>query len=133
AMGLAGPKIELIPHQLYIADEVSRRHAPRVLLADEVGLGKTIEAGLILHRLLLAGRVERALLLVPDSLTHQWLVELLRRFSLEVTLLDEQQSLAQAGDNPFDSGQLVLASQDWLFANPHRQRQAEACRWDLMI
>jgi ATP-dependent helicase HepA len=133
AMGLAGPKIDLIPHQLYIADEVSRRHAPRVLLADEVGLGKTIEAGLILHRLLLSGRAERALILVPDSLTHQWLVELLRRFALEVTLLDEQQSLAQAGDNPFDSGQLVLASQDWLFANPHRQQQAEACHWDLMI
>ncbi|MGO2132577.1 MAG: RNA polymerase-associated protein RapA [Halomonas sp.] len=133
AMGLAGPKIDLIPHQLYIADEVSRRHAPRVLLADEVGLGKTIEAGLILHRLLLSGRAKRALILVPDSLTHQWLVELLRRFALEVTLLDEQQSLAQAGENPFDSGQLVLASQDWLFANPHRQQQAEDCHWDLMI
>ncbi|UYG08034.1 RNA polymerase-associated protein RapA [Halomonas sp. M4R1S46] len=133
ALGLAGPRIDLIPHQLYIADEVARRHAPRVLLADEVGLGKTIEAGLILHRLLLTGRGERALILVPASLTHQWLVELLRRFSLEVTLLDEQQSLAHGGGNPFEAGQLVLASQDWLFANPHRQAQAEACDWDLLI
>lgn len=133
ALGLTGPKIDLIPHQLYIADEVSRRHAPRVLLADEVGLGKTIEAGLILHRLLLNGRVERALILVPDSLTHQWLVELLRRFALEVTLLDEQQSQASAETNPFETGQLILASQQWLFANPHRQSQAEACRWDLLI
>ncbi|EWH01610.1 hypothetical protein Q427_13270 [Halomonas sp. BC04] len=74
ALGMSGPRIDLIPHQLYIADEVSRRHAPRVLLADEVGLGKTIEAGLILHRLLLTGRAERALILVPPSLTHQcWL------------------------------------------------------------
>ncbi|AMC99258.1 RNA polymerase-associated protein RapA [Halomonas chromatireducens] len=133
ALGMSGPRIDLIPHQLYIADEVSRRHAPRVLLADEVGLGKTIEAGLILHRLLLTGRAERALILVPPSLTHQWLVELLRRFALDVTLLDEQQSLAQAESNPFESGQLVLASQDWLFANPHRQAQAEACSWDLLI
>ncbi|MDW5376157.1 RNA polymerase-associated protein RapA [Halomonas sp. HP20-15] len=133
ALGLAGPKIDLIPHQLYIADEVSRRHAPRVLLADEVGLGKTIEAGLILHRLLLNGRAERALILVPDSLTHQWLVELLRRFALDVTLLDEQQSQAHGEANPFDAGQLILASQQWLFANPHRQRQAEACAWDLLI
>ncbi|PSJ21266.1 RNA polymerase-associated protein RapA [Halomonas sp. ND22Bw] len=133
ALGLAGPRIDLIPHQLYIADEVSRRQAPRVLLADEVGLGKTIEAGLILHRLLLTGRAERALILVPASLTHQWLVELLRRFSLEVTLLDEQQSLAQGDGNPFEAGQLVLASQDWLFANPHRQAQAEAVDWDLLI
>ena len=133
ALGMSGPRIDLIPHQLYIADEVSRRHAPRVLLADEVGLGKTIEAGLILHRLLLTGRAERALILVPPSLTHQWLVELLRRFALDVTLLDEQQSLAQAETNPFESGQLVLASQDWLFANPHRQAQAESCSWDLLI
>ncbi|WP_027961748.1 RNA polymerase-associated protein RapA [Halomonas halodenitrificans] len=133
ALGLSGPRIDLIPHQLYIADEVARRHAPRVLLADEVGLGKTIEAGLILHRLLLTGRAERALILVPDSLTHQWLVELLRRFALEVTLLDEQQSQAHGDTNPFEAGQLILASQDWLFANPHRQTQAQACSWDLLI
>jgi len=133
ALGLAGPRIDLIPHQLYIADEVARRHAPRVLLADEVGLGKTIEAGLILHRMLLTGRAERALILVPPSLMHQWLVELLRRFALEVTLLDEQQSLAQAEANPFESGQLILASQAWLFANPQRQEQAAACDWDLLI
>nr|WP_297460442.1 RNA polymerase-associated protein RapA [uncultured Halomonas sp.] len=133
ALGLAGPKIDLIPHQLYIADEVARRHAPRVLLADEVGLGKTIEAGLILHRLLLSGRAERALILVPDSLTHQWLVELLRRFALDVTLLDERQSQAYGDANPFETGQLILASQQWLFANPPRQAQAEACAWDLLI
>ncbi|PAU74396.1 RNA polymerase-associated protein RapA [Halomonas salipaludis] len=133
ALGLAGPKIDLIPHQLYIADEVSRRHAPRVLLADEVGLGKTIEAGLILHRLLLTGRAERALILVPDSLTHQWLVELLRRFALDVRLLDEHQSLAHLDGNPFESAQLILASQQWLFANPQRQTQAQSCDWDLLI
>ncbi|MBD3897984.1 RNA polymerase-associated protein RapA [Halomonas sp. ML-15] len=133
ALGLAGPKIDLIPHQLYIADEVARRHAPRVMLADEVGLGKTIEAGLILHRLLLTGRAERALILVPDSLTHQWLVELLRRFALDVRLLDEHQSLAHLDGNPFESAQLILASQQWLFANPQRQTQAQSCDWDLLI
>lgn len=133
ALGFSGPRIDLIPHQLYIANEVANRHAPRVLLADEVGLGKTIEAGLILHRLLLNGRVERALILVPDSLTHQWLVELLRRFSLNVSLLDETQSLAHGSENPFESAQLVLASQGWLFANPQRQEQALASQFDLLI
>ncbi|MCE7519409.1 RNA polymerase-associated protein RapA [Vreelandella titanicae] len=133
ALGFSGPRIDLIPHQLYIANEVANRHAPRVLLADEVGLGKTIEAGLILHRLLLNGRVERALILVPDSLTHQWLVELLRRFSLNVSLLDETQSQAHGSANPFESAQLVLASQGWLFANPQRQEQALASQFDLLI
>jgi ATP-dependent helicase HepA len=47
--------------------------------ADEVGLGKTIEACLIVHRLLLSGRAERVLILVPEHLVHQWFVELLRR------------------------------------------------------
>jgi ATP-dependent helicase HepA len=47
-----------------------------VLLADEVGLGKTIEAGLIIHQQLLTGRASRVLILVPDSLVHQWLVEM---------------------------------------------------------
>ncbi|BBI58962.1 hypothetical protein HSBAA_02680 [Vreelandella sulfidaeris] len=133
ALGFSGPRIDLIPHQLYIANEVANRHAPRVLLADEVGLGKTIEAGLILHRLLLNGRVERALILVPDSLTHQWLVELLRRFSLNVSLLDETQSQAHGSANPFESAQLVLASQGWLFANTQRQEQALASQFDLLI
>ncbi|WP_447956885.1 RNA polymerase-associated protein RapA [Vreelandella sp. EE7] len=133
ALGFSGPRIDLIPHQLFIADEVARRHAPRVMLADEVGLGKTIEAGLILHRLLMNGRVARALILVPDSLTHQWLVELLRRFSLNVSLLDESQSLAHGDENPFDSAQLILASQGWLFANRERQAQALASQFDLLI
>ena len=90
SFGLHGPRVSLIPHQMYIANEVSNRIAPRVLLADEVGLGKTIEAGLILHRLTLTGKIHRALIIVPEPLLHQWLVELLRRFNLRFTLIDEQ-------------------------------------------
>src|SRR5690606_28337275 len=57
--GFIGGRIDLIPHQLYIAHEVSSRYAPRVLLSDQVGLGKTIEACLIIHRLLLSGQISR--------------------------------------------------------------------------
>jgi ATP-dependent helicase HepA len=95
--GLAGPRVQLLPHQLYIANEVAQRHEPRVLLADEVGLGKTIEAGLILHQQLISGRVKRALIVVPTSLQHQWLVEMLRRFNLAFTLLDEARCQALVG------------------------------------
>ncbi|HEX2612126.1 MAG TPA: hypothetical protein VHO02_00840, partial [Fibrobacteria bacterium] len=61
ARGLAGARMALLPHQLGIAHEISSRHRPRVLLADEVGLGKTIEAGLVFHRLLATGQVSRVL------------------------------------------------------------------------
>lgn len=63
--GLIGSRVGLIPHQLYIAHEVGQRFAPRVLLADEVGPGKTIEAGLIIHQQLKTGRSER--ILIPGS------------------------------------------------------------------
>jgi ATP-dependent helicase HepA len=92
--GFVGGRIDLVPHQLYIAQEVSSRYAPRVLLSDQVGLGKTIEAGLILHRLLLSGQVSRVLILVPDSLVHQWFVEMLRRFNLWFHIFDEERCAA---------------------------------------
>ena len=103
--GLLGARVQLLPHQLFIASEVARRHQPRVLLADEVGLGKTIEAGLILHQQLVSGRASRALVVVPDSLVHQWLVEMLRRFNLRFTILDEAccQAIQAGGDDPIDA------------------------------
>jgi len=135
--GLAGARIEMIPHQIFIASEVASRLRPRVLLADEVGLGKTIEAGLILHRLHLTGRAARVLILVPEPLIHQWFVEMLRRFNLLFALFDEARCAAiEAGDpdgNPFHDSQLILASVTLLEAKPARARQAEAGEWDLVI
>ena len=80
--GLRGNRAGLIPHQLHIAQEVGNRINPRVLLADEVGLGKTIEAGMILQNQLFAEKVQRVLIIVPETLQHQWLVEMFRRFNL---------------------------------------------------
>ena len=154
--GLAGPKVSLLPHQMYIAEQVASRFAPRVLLADEVGLGKTIEAGLILHRQLLTGRTRRALVVVPPALLHQWLVEMLRRFNLSFTLLDEERCQALDGTeedvldfelddeqlldrleedevNPFESAQLVLCSLDFLTGNSQRLEQALAAEWDMLL
>ena len=135
--GFIGGRIDLIPHQLYIAQEVAHRHAPRVLLSDEVGLGKTIEAGLILHRLLLCGRADRILVLVPESLVHQWFVELLRRFNVWLHIFDEARCAAiEAGDpeaNPFLDDQLVLTSIDFLAGNSRRSAQAVAAGWDLLV
>jgi len=135
--GFLGGRIDLLPHQLSIAAEVTARLLPRVLLADEVGLGKTIEACLILHRLLLTGRAERVLILVPDSLVHQWFVELLRRFSLWFAIFDRERCEAleaeQPGANPFLEDQRVLCSLAFLMGDPRRLEQALTAGWDLLI
>jgi len=134
--GLLGARIQLLPHQLYIASEAANRYAPRVLLADEVGLGKTIEAGLIIHQQLLTGRANRVLIAVPDSLVHQWLVEMLRRFNLFFTILDEERCLAlvESGtENPFESAQLLLCSMSFLSGQSGRLEQATAADWDLLV
>ena len=135
--GFTGGRIDLIPHQLYIASEVSGRLAPRVLLADEVGLGKTIEACLILHRLLLTGRAQRVLIVLPESLVHQWFVELLRRFNLWFHIFDEERceaiESANPEVNPFLDDQLVLASIGLFTRSEARLRQALAAGWDLLV
>ena len=135
--GLVGPRLELLPHQFYIASEITSRRRPRVLLADQTGLGKTIEASLILHRLLLTGRARRALILVPDALVHQWLVELSRRFHLRVALFDEERCAAteegEPESNPFESAQIVLAGWSLLVGKARRTEQAAAAGWDLVV
>lgn len=133
--GLCGIRAGLIPHQLHIAHEVGRRHAPRVLLADEVGLGKTIEAGMIIHQQVLAGRAERILIVVPETLQHQWLVEMMRRFNLHFSIFDEERCVEAyaESDNPFDTQQLVLCSLDFLKKSKKRQTQAIEAEWDLLV
>jgi len=135
--GFLGGRIDLIPHQLYIAHEVANRHAPRVMLSDEVGLGKTIEACLILHRLLLSGRANRILVLVPESLVHQWFVEMLRRFNVWIHIFDEERCASieagEPGVNPFLDDQLVLTSIDFLAADPRRSAQALDAGWDMLV
>ena len=135
--GFVGGKIDLIPHQLYIAHEVSSRFAPRVLLCDQVGLGKTIEACLILHRLLVTGRISRVLILVPESLIHQWFVEVLRKFNLWFNIFDEDRcaSLEDSAvdGNPFLDDQLIICSIEFLASSEKRARQAISADWDMLV
>jgi ATP-dependent helicase HepA len=137
--GLIGARTRHLPHQVYIAHEVARRHAPRVLLADEVGLGKTIEAGLILHYQLHTGHASRVLVVVPDSLVHQWLVEMLRRFNLRFSIVDDSRYEAQLDEesdevaNPFEEAQLVICSQDFLAGDEQAREDAVAAGWDLLV
>ena len=136
-MGFIGGRIDLIPHQLYIAHETSSRYIPRVLLSDEVGLGKTIEAGLIIHRLVRSGRMGRIIIIVPESIIHQWFVEMYRRFNLWFSIFDEERCIAVEGEsargNPFLDEQLVLTSIDFLASNGKRQQQSIDAGWDMVV
>lgn len=133
--GLSSGRIALLPHQLYIINEVANRRRPRVLLADEVGLGKTIEAGAIINSQLLNRRAERVLVVVPEALQHQWLVELRRRFHLAPTLLDSERlaALSEEGQrNPFEQCQLAICSLATV-TEPHWCELAERAGWDLLV
>ena len=133
--GLRGNRAGLIPHQLHIAQEVGNRVNPRVLLADEVGLGKTIEAGMILQNQLFAEKVQRVLIIVPETLQHQWLVEMLRRFNLHFSLFDEErcEDFAEQAINPFSTESLIICALDWLKAHPNRVQQAIEAKFDCLI
>src|SRR5262245_54486376 len=102
-----GGRVRLFPHQLHVAERATAADPVRWLLADEVGLGKTIEAALILNRLVHTRRVERCLVVTPDALTVQWLGELWRKYHQVFTLLDAPRLGDVARDfgedfNPFE-------------------------------
>lgn len=136
ARGLLGGRLQLNPHQYYIAATATRTGPPRLLLSDEVGLGKTIEAGLILHRLLVTGQASRALIIVPDHLLHQWLVELIRKFDLHCPIFDPSRLSALAEEdpdsNPFLSTQLALTPYS-LWHQPGCTELALDAGWDCLV
>ena len=137
ARGFLGARIELIPHQLYISHEIASRPIPRALLADEVGLGKTIEAGLVLHRLLRSEQITRVLILVPEPLVHQWFVEMFRRFHLSFALVNEPfceaLQASEPDENPFSQSQSAIVSLDWVADNPRRVEEVREAQWDMLV
>jgi ATP-dependent helicase HepA len=130
--GFTGPRLALIPHQQYVAHEIASRPRPRVMLADEVGLGKTIEAGMILHHLLITGRAERSIILVPDSLVYQWFVEMLKKFGLSFATINHESKLEE-GENPFEDNQLFIVSIRYLMQTPWLAEHMLADKWDMVI
>ena len=132
--GWTGGRIELIPHQLYIAKQVTSRHIRRFLLADEVGLGKTIEACLILHNLMVKRQANRTLILLPESLIHIWFVELLRKFNTLFKIFDKEFLKSfQMDNNPFLSESLILSDINFIANSKQLQQYAIEAGWDLLI
>ena len=124
-------EMELLDHQIRTAKTVLRRFRGRALLCDEVGLGKTVEAGLILSELHTRGLVRSVLVLTPPSLVEQWQGELLRKFSLDFIAHDapEFREMGAAAWSRFDR---VLVSTHTAKREPHRSAILKR-RWDLVI
>ncbi len=133
-----GGRVRLFPHQLHVAERASAADPVRWLLADEVGLGKTIEAALILNRLIHAGKVTRCMVVAPDTLTVQWLGELWRKYHQVFTLLDSERLDDVAKDfgdqfNPFELHPRTVVSLEMLIARPHLTEQAVRAGIDLLV
>jgi ATP-dependent helicase HepA len=136
--GMIGPRVVPIPHQFYIAHRAATaQQYPRLLLCDEVGLGKTIEAGLIYHVLKHTGRVLRTLVVVPEVLKHQWMVEFYRRFNQMFSILDKTACESMiAGDknaNPFDQKSEVICDYEFLKTSAFWCNKLKSTKWDLVI
>jgi ATP-dependent helicase HepA len=133
-----GGRVRLFPHQLHVAERATARLPVRWLLADEVGLGKTIEAALIMNRLLHTQTIERCVVIAPEALTVQWLGELWRKYHQVFTLLDSARlaDVARdfgAGFNPFDAHRRAVVALETLIARPELTRQAVTASIDLLV
>ncbi len=133
-----GGRVRLFPHQLHVAERATASMPVRWLLADEVGLGKTIEAALIMNRLLHTQKIERCVVIAPEALTVQWLGELWRKYHQVFTLLDGRR-LADvgrdfgAGFNPFDAHRRALIALETLIERPELTGQAVTAGIDLLV
>lgn len=138
--GLATPRdarIDLHPYQLEPALAVRRGLAQRVLLADAVGLGKTVQTGVIISELRARGAADRVLILTPPGLRDQWRAELGERFGLpfahvDVAELRRTRAMLAAGANPWATLPLAIASIDYVKRSEVLAAVAR-CRWDVVV
>jgi superfamily II DNA or RNA helicase len=140
-LGAATCTVRLWPHQERVVRAVVERFPFPAMLCDEVGLGKTIEAGLALRELLLSGRVKRALILTPKSVLKQWQEELYEKFALNIPRYDGQalrdvfdrETRPPTGTNPWNSRPVLLASSHLAKRRERQQQLVDADGWDLLI
>jgi hypothetical protein len=124
-------RVQLLPHQLWVCRQVTRAWPIRWLVADDVGLGKTIEAGLILEPLIASGRVRRVLVLAPARLVPQWRARMKTMFDIR---LQEFTADSDRGRISFwETAHQVVASFHTLRMEKPRKRLLQAEPWDLVI
>lgn len=140
-LGMETCNVRPWPHQARVADTVVKRFPERFMLCDEVGLGKTIEAGLAIRQLVISGVVKRALILVPKSVLVQWQEELYEKFVLNIPRYDGQlfydvfgrESPGTASDNPWDAHPIMIASSHLAKRRDRQAQLLNAGNWDLVV
>ncbi|NLP04409.1 DEAD/DEAH box helicase family protein [Candidatus Fermentibacteria bacterium] len=141
SMGAETSAIHPWPHQQVTSGELIDRYPRSYLICDEVGLGKTIEAGLALRQLIISGRVKRALLLVPFSVVRQWQEELYEKFAMNIpryeggVVLDVQSKPLEYAEpaGPWNSFPFLIASSHLARRKSRQEELLSANPWDLLI
>lgn len=133
ASALTSAKIDLLPHQVVLTHRVATASPRRFLIADEVGLGKTIEAALILRELASRGELNRALIVVPAGLVNNWHRELNDVFNLDFEVFGSEGDITDRKTNAFAKHDRMIASIDTLKRPARIKRLLEAPRWDLVV
>jgi ERCC4-related helicase len=133
AASLTSAKIDLLPHQVVLVHRVATTSPRRFLVADEVGLGKTIETALILRELASRGEMVRALMVVPAGLVNNWHRELNEVFNLNFEIFGREGDVSDRRSNAFAKHNLLIGSIDTLKLKERMQRLEEAPDWDLIV
>ena len=133
ASALTSAKIDLLPHQVVLTHRVATASPRRFLVADEVGLGKTIETALILRELASRGELDRALMIVPAGLVNNWHRELNEVFNLNFEVFGSEGDITDRKSNAFAKHDRLIASIDTLKRPARIKRLLEAPRWDLVV
>lgn len=133
AAALTSARIDLLPHQVVLTHQLATASPRRFLIADEVGLGKTIETALILRELASRGELERALIVVPAGLVNNWHRELNEVFNLDFEVFGALGDVTDRKSNAFAKHDRLIASVDTLKRRARINRLREAPRWDLVV
>lgn len=133
AASLTSAKIDLLPHQVVLTHRVTTTAPRRFLVADEVGLGKTIETALILRELASRGELKRALMVVPAGLVNNWHRELNEVFNLNFEVFGSEGDVTDRKSNAFAKHDRLIASIDTLKRKARVKKLEEAPKWDLVV
>lgn len=130
---LTSAKIDLLPHQVVLTHRVATASPRRFLIADEVGLGKTIEAALLVRELVSRGELKRALMVVPAGLVNNWHQELNEVFHLNFEVFGSEGDVTDRKSNAFEKHNMLIASIDTLKVRSRMARLKAAPPWDLVV